>query len=86
MHGLQFGYFPHGPHSKGAIGLIGSDLSATVAAAAGLVLVLAWNYVLVATARVHTNSVRAVVAGRDPMAAARRVLAAPGPLSTSAGA
>ena len=67
-------------------GLIGSDLSATVAAAAGLVLVLAWNYVLVATARVHTNSVRAVVAGRDPMAAARRVLAAPGPLSTSAGA
>ena len=57
---------------------IGSDLSATVAAAAALVLLLAWNYVLVATARVHANSVRAVVAGRDPMAAARRVLEAPG--------
>ena len=86
LHGLQFGYFPHGPHSKGAVGFfIGSDLSATVAAVAGLVLVLAWNYVLVATARVHANSVRAVVAGRDPMAAARRVLEAPGPLSASAG-
>lgn len=84
MHGLQFGYFPHGPHNKDSIGFfIGSNLSATVAAVAALVLLLAWNYVLVATARLHANAVRAVVTGRDPMAAARRVLEAPGPLSTS---
>jgi hypothetical protein len=85
-HGLEYGYFPHGPHGKDAIGFwIGSDQSATVAAVASLVLLLAWNYILVATARVHANTVRAVVAGRDPMAPARRVLEAPGPLSTSAG-
>ena len=87
VHGLQFGYFPHGPHGRDTIGFfVGSDLSAAVAAVAGLVLVLAWNYVLVATARMQVNAVRAMVTGRDPMAAARRVLAAPGPLSRSAGA
>ena len=85
-HGLSYGYFPHGPHGKDAIGFwIGSDLSATVAAVASLVLLLTWNYVLVGTARVHANAVRAVVAGRDPMAAARRVLETPGPLNTPAG-
>ena len=84
-HGLTWGYFPHGPNGKGAVGFfIGSDLSAAVAAVAGLVLLLAWNYVLVATARVHVNAVRTVVAGRDPMAAARRVLDNPGPLSSPA--
>ena len=86
MHGVQVGYFPHGPHSKGAIGFfIGSDLSAAVAAVVSVFLLLGWNYVLVATSRVHANTVRAVVAGRDPLAAARRVLEAPGPLSTQAG-
>ena len=83
MHGLAFGYFPHGPHHKGAIGyFVDSDLSAAVAAVIGVVLLLAWNYVLVATARVHASTVRSVVAGRDPMAAARRVLDNPGPLSS----
>jgi hypothetical protein len=86
MYGEAWGYFPHGPHGKGAVGVwIGSDLSATVAAAAALVLFMAWNYVLVATARVHANAVRAVVVGHDPMAAARRVLESPGPLSTASG-
>ncbi|ACU77530.1 hypothetical protein Caci_8715 [Catenulispora acidiphila DSM 44928] len=86
MHGLEYGYFPNGPHGKDAIGFwIGSDLSAAVAAAAALVLLIAWNYVLVATARVHVSAVRATVVGRDPMAAARRVLDSPGPLSTPAG-
>jgi hypothetical protein len=83
MHGLEYGYFPNGPHGKDAIGFwIGSDLSATVAAVVALALLLAWNYVLVAAARVHTSTMRAVVAGRDPMAAARRVLDNPGPLSS----
>ena len=82
-HGLTWGYFPHGPNGKDAIGFfIGSDLSATVAAAAGVVLLLAWNYVLVATARVHVSTVRSMVAGRDPLAAARRVLENPGPLNS----
>jgi len=86
MHGLSWGYFPHGPHGPGGIGFwIGSDLSAAVAAVAGLVLFLAWNYVLVATARVHVNTVRGMVAGHDPLAAARRVLESPGPLSTASG-
>lgn len=84
-HGLEYGYFPNGPHGKDSVGFwIGSDLSATVAAVASLVLLLAWNYVLVATARLHANAVRSVVAGRDPLAAARRVLETPGPLSTAA--
>jgi hypothetical protein len=83
VHGLSWGYFPHGPHGKGAVGIfIGSDLSATVAAAVSLVLFLAFNYVLVATARVNVSALRVVVTGRDPLGPARRVLEAPGPLST----
>lgn len=83
-HGLEYGYFPNGPHGKDGIGFwIGSDLSATVAAVAALVLLLAWNYVLVATARLHVDAVRSVIAARDPLASARRVLAAPGPLNTA---
>ncbi|WP_194893713.1 sensor domain-containing protein [Catenulispora pinisilvae] len=83
-HGLEYGYFPNGPHGKDSIGFwIGSDLSATVAAVAALVLLLAWNYVLVATARLHTDAVRNVVAPRDPLASARRVLETPGPLNTA---
>lgn len=83
VHGIAWGYFPHGPHGKDSIGFfIGSDKSAAVAAVAGLVLLLAWNYVLVVTARLHAGVVRTVVAGRDPMAPARRVLESPGPLST----
>ena len=86
MHGLEYGYFPHGPHGKDGIGFwIGSDLSATVAAVAALVLLITWNYVLVATARLHVSTVRAMVTERDPMAAARRVLESPGPLSTATG-
>jgi len=86
IHGVAWGYFPHGPHGKGGVGFwIGSDLSAAVAAAVALVLFLAWNYVLVATARVHATAVRSVVAGHDPLASARRVLETPGPLSTANG-
>lgn len=83
-HGLEYGYFPNGPHGKGSIGFwIGSDLSATVAAVAALVLLLAWNYVVVATARVHVNATRSVVVQRDPLASARRVLETPGPLTSA---
>lgn len=85
IHGVAGGYFPHGPHGKDGVGFwIGSDLSATVAAAVALVLFLAWNYVLVAAARMHVTAVRVVVTGRDPLGPARRVLETPGPLSTAA--
>jgi len=86
FHGLEYGYFPNGPHGKDSIGFwIGSDLSATVAAAASLVLLLAWNYVLVATARVQVTAVRSIFAGRDPLATARRLLESPGPLNSATG-
>ncbi|MFL6114961.1 MAG: sensor domain-containing protein [Catenulispora sp.] len=85
IHGMAWGYFPHGPHGRDAVGFwIGSDLSAAVAAVVALVLFLAWNYVLVATARVHATAIRAVITGPgDPLARARRVLESPGPLSTA---
>lgn len=83
-HGLEYGYFPNGPHGKDSIGFwIGSDLSATVAAVAALVLLLAWNYVLVATARIHVNATRSMILQRDPLAPARRVLETPGPLTSA---
>jgi hypothetical protein len=84
-HGVSFGYFPHGPHGSGHWGFwIGSTTSAAVAAAVGVVLLLLWNYVLVATARAHVNAVRMVVADvRDPLAEARHVLEVPGPLGSS---
>jgi hypothetical protein len=84
-HGVAFGYFPHGPHGAGSWGFwVGSTGSAAVAAAVGLVLLLAWNYVLVAVARTHVNAVRMVVSDlRDPLAEARHILEVPGPLGSS---
>ncbi|NUP52072.1 MAG: sensor domain-containing protein [Catenulispora sp.] len=85
VHGMSWGYFPHGPHGKDAVGFfIGSDLSASVAAVVSLVLFLAWNYVLVAAARVHAVALRVVITGRDPLGPARRILESPGPLSSAA--
>jgi hypothetical protein len=86
-HGMAWGNFPNGPHSSGGWGFwIGSNGAAIVAALVGLVLFLAWNYVLVATARLHVASVRAMISDfRDPLAAAKRVLDTPGPLSAATG-
>jgi len=86
-HGLSWGYFPHGPHGSGSWGFwIGSDQAAIVAAVVSLVLFLAWNYVLVATARLNVSAVRAMITDyRDPLAAAKRVLETPGPLSAAPG-
>ena len=84
-HGLAWGYFPNGPHGSGGWGVwIGSTGSATVAALVSLALLLAFNYVLVATARIHVNALRAVIADyRDPLAQAKQVLTTPGPLSAT---
>jgi len=84
-HGLSWGYFPNGPHGSGSWGFwIGSDQAAIVAALVSLVLFVAWNYVLVATARLNVSAVRALITDyRDPLADAKQVLHTPGPLSST---
>jgi hypothetical protein len=81
-HGLQFGYFPNGPHGSGSYGVFVDTLPrALLAAAVFLVLFLLFNYVLVGTARLHTRVAYALLrAPSDPMAEARKVLTKPGPL------
>jgi hypothetical protein len=83
-HGLQFGYFPNGPGGSGGHGLYVDTLpKALFAAAVCLVLFLLFNYVLVATARMHANVARAMLrAPADPLAEAKDVLAHPGPLQS----
>jgi hypothetical protein len=81
-HGVAFGYFPHGPAGPGAVGLFVHTLpTAFLAAAAFAVAFLLFNYVLVATARMHGRVARALLGPLpDPLAAAQRVLSEPGPL------
>jgi len=80
--GAAFGYFPHGPHGPGSAGLYVDSLpTALLAAACFLVLFMIFNYVLVATASAHLSVARSVLrAPADPLAPAKEVLAAPGPL------
>jgi hypothetical protein len=82
VHGLTFGYFPHGPHGRDAVGFIVDSLPrAIVAAVVFLILFLVFNYVVVVTARAHARIARAVLRGpSDPLAAAKDVLARPGPI------
>ncbi|MFN8076499.1 MAG: sensor domain-containing protein [Kineosporiaceae bacterium] len=81
-HGIALGWFPHGPDGRGAIGVFIGDLgTALMVAAAGLVLLAGAGLLVRAAARLHARTVAAVVGTpRDPMAAAREVLATPGPL------
>lgn len=81
-HGVQLGYFPNGPNGPGASGLYVSTLPKALLAAAGcLVLFLLFNYVLVATARLHARAARALLRPpSDPLAEARGVMSRPGPL------
>jgi hypothetical protein len=82
VHGVALGYFPHGPHGHGAVGLYVDTLpKALLAAAVFLILLLLFNYVLVATARAHARVARALLRPPpDPLAGAREVLAGPRPL------
>jgi hypothetical protein len=84
VHGIQLGYFPNGPSTAGSWGVYVDTLpKALLTAAACLVLFLLFNYVLVATARAHARVARAVLrAPEDPLAAAKDVLAHPGPLQS----
>jgi Putative sensor len=84
VHGIQLGYFPDGPGTAHSWGVYVDTLpKALLTAAACLVLFLIFNYLLVATARVHARVARAVLrAPEDPLAAAKDVLAHPGPLQS----
>lgn len=81
-HGVQLGYFPNGPHGAGGHGLFVDTLPKALLAAAGfLILFLLFNYVLLATARMHARVARSLLSpASDPLAMAKEVLAGPGPL------
>jgi hypothetical protein len=83
-HGAGLGYFPNGPHGPGAVGwYVDTMPRALLAAAVSLLAFLLFNYVLVATARAHARIAAAMLrAHADPLAAAKEVLARPGPLGS----
>lgn len=82
VHGVAIGYFPHGPTGRGTWGLYVDTLpKALLAAVIFAVAFLLFNYVLVATARMHGRVARALLrAPADPLEEARSVLTSPGPL------
>lgn len=82
-HGVQLGYFPNGPHGHPGWGLYVDTLpKALLVAAVCLVLFLLFNYVLVATARLHATVARALLrAPEDPLGEAKEILSRPGPLN-----
>lgn len=81
-HGVQLGYFPNGRHGHPSWGLYVDTLpKALLVAAVCLVLLLLFNYVLVATARLHAAIARAMLSSpEDPLREAKEVLRRPGPL------
>lgn len=87
VHGVQLGWFPNGPNGTGGHGLYIDTLPRALLAAAGFAfLFLFFNYVLVATARMHGRVARALLRPpADPLAQVRAVLTGPGPLSSMAG-
>jgi hypothetical protein len=84
-HGYQLGYFPNGPHGHPGYGLYVDTLpKALLAAAAFLILFVAFSYVLVATAKAHVTVARNLLGTPgDPLREAREVLGRPGPLSVA---
>jgi hypothetical protein len=83
VRGVMIGHFPNGPHGAHASGLwIYNSIGPALLVAAGcLVAFLLFNYVLVATARLHAHAARAVLRGTsDPLETAKTVLSQPGPL------
>jgi hypothetical protein len=82
-HGVQLGYFPHGPHGRPGYGLYVDTLpKALLAAGICLVLFLLFNYVLVAAARLHAKVARTLLgAQEDPLREAKDLLQRPGPLA-----
>jgi hypothetical protein len=81
VHGVALGYLPHGP-DRGGFGVwIGSPPAAVLAALVCLVLASLLAYVVVGVAITHRALARALLGPYvDPLAEAKKVLAAPGPL------
>jgi hypothetical protein len=88
VHGLALGYFPHGAAGPGSVGVYVDTLpKALLVAAVFAILFLLFNYVLVATARMHGRVARALLRPpADPLDEARSVLTRPGPLGPLSGA
>ena len=82
FRGAQFGYFPHGPHGRGGVGIfVDTPAKAIGVALIFLVLSLLFSYVVVLTARMHARVAYSLVgAPEDPLAEAKSVLDHPGPL------
>jgi len=81
--GIALGYFPNGPDGAGAVGLWIGDLATalTTAAVSLVLLLLVGNSLVVAAARLHTRIARRLLGPPvDPLAAAKAMLASPGPL------
>jgi hypothetical protein len=87
VSGVLIGDYPHGPHVPGDHGLWVHSLSTAFLVEAGFVILfLLFNYVLVATARLHAQVARALLQRpSDPLASARAVLAGPSPLGPLVG-
>ena len=84
FHGYQIGYFPNGPHGHPGYGLYVDTLpKALLAAGIFLILFLLFNYVVVATARLHAAVARDLLRPpEDPLKEAKELLGRPGPLRT----
>ncbi len=83
FHGYQLGfYFPHGPDGPGTVGVFIDTLpKALLAAAAGIAGFLIFNYVVVATARLHARVAQALLrTPADPLAEVKTVMTGPRPL------
>lgn len=82
FRGVEFGYFPHGPHGRGSVGIfVDTPGKAIMVAAVFLVLSLLFQYVVVLAARMHARVAYALLrAPVDPLAEAKEVLGRPGPL------
>jgi Putative sensor len=81
-HGVQLGYFPHGPHGHPHWGVYVDTLPKALAVAGVcLILWLLFDYVLVWTAQLHAAIARGLLsAPGDPLRQAKEVLERPGPL------
>jgi hypothetical protein len=81
-HGVMLGYLPNGPHGAGGLGVwIGDRHTALIAAATLFVVAMLFSYVVVGAARLHASAARSLLGPYvDPLAAAKQMLAEPGPL------
>jgi hypothetical protein len=82
-HGVRLGDLPDGPHGGGFGVWIGDLPSALIAAVCFAVLALLATHLVVRAARLHMTVTRALLGPQtDPLAAAKRMLAEPGPLTS----